>query len=164
MKKIIFPIALALCSLAGAWAQVPGAFQYQAVVRNADGSVASNKPLEVQVNIRQGAVDGESVYEEVHTTSSNAAGIVTLRIGEGSNSSRTKLFADIDWSAATYFIDMQVDRGEGFESIGCQQLLSVPYAKCAETADNVHVTSPDGRLWRIQVDNNGTLSAWAVTE
>ena len=157
-------MVFALCSLAGAWAQVPGAFQYQAVVRNADGSVASNKPLEVQVNIRQGAADGESVYEEVHTTSSNAAGIVTLRIGEGTNSSRRTIFADIDWSDGIYFLDMQVDRGDGFESIGCQQLLSVPYAKCAETADNVHITSPDGRLWRIQVSNDGTISAQAVTE
>lgn len=157
-------MVFALCSLAGAWAQVPGAFQYQAVVRNADGSVASNKPLEVQVNIRQGAADGESVYEEVHTTSSNAAGIVTLRIGEGTNSSRRTIFADIDWSDGIYFLDMQVDRGNGFESIGCQQLLSVPYAKCAETADNVHITSPDGRLWRIQVSNDGTISAQAVTE
>lgn len=157
-------MVFALCSLAGAWAQVPGAFQYQAVVRNADGSVASNKPLEVQVNIRQGAADGESVYEEVHTTSSNAAGIVTLRIGEGTNSSRRTIFADIDWSDGIYFLDLQVDRGNGFESIGCQQLLSVPYAKCAETADNVHITSPDGRLWRIQVSNDGTISAQAVTE
>lgn len=157
-------MVFALCSLAGAWAQVPGAFQYQAVVRNADGSVASNKPLEVQVNIRQGAADGESVYEEVHTTSSNAAGIVTLRIGEGTNSSRRAIFADIDWSDGIYFLDLQVDRGDGFESIGCQQLLSVPYAKCAETADNVHITSPDGRLWRIQVSNDGTISAQAVTE
>ena len=157
-------MVFALCSLAGAWAQVPGAFQYQAVVRNADGSVASNKPLEVQVNIRQGAADGESVYEEVHTTSSNAAGIVTLRIGEGTNSSRRTIFADIDWSDGIYFLDMQVDRGDGFESIGCQQLLSVPYAKYANQAGKITLTSATGKKFALSIDDEGNLSTQEITE
>ena len=42
--------------------------------------------------------------------------------------------------------------------------MSGPYAKCAVTADNVHVKSPDGKLWKIKVSNDGTVSAEAVTE
>ena len=142
-KKIISVLSTFLCII-GMSAQVPGSFQYQAVLRNDDGSIASNKPLEVRVRIHQGAADGTVVYEEDHTTSSNASGIITLKVGEGVNT--------------------LVNRGTGYESLGTQQLLSVPYAKCAVTADNVHVKSPDGKLWKIKVSNDGTVSAEAVTE
>ena len=152
-KKIISVLSTFLCII-GMSAQVPGSFQYQAVLRNDDGSIASNKPLEVRVRIHQGAADGTVVYEEDHTTSSNASGIITLKVGEGVNTSRETLFVDVDWSDGVYF----------FESLGTQQLLSVPYAKCAVTADNVHVKSPDGKLWKIKVSNDGTVSAEAVTE
>ena len=80
-KKIISVLSTFLCII-GMSAQVPGSFQYQAVLRNDDGSIASNKPLEVRVRIHQGAAEGTVVYEEDHTTSSNASGIITLKVGE----------------------------------------------------------------------------------
>ena len=98
-KKIISVLSTFLCII-GMSAQVPGSFQYQAVLRNDDGSIASNKPLEVRVRIHQGAADGTVVYEEDHTTSSNASGIITLKVGEGVNTSRETLFVDVDWSPA----------------------------------------------------------------
>ena len=42
-KKIISVLSTFLCII-GMSAQVPGSFQYQAVLRNDDGSIASNKP------------------------------------------------------------------------------------------------------------------------
>ena len=80
------------------------------------------------------------------------------------NTSRETLFVDVDWSEGVYFFETLVNQGTGYESLGSQQLLSVPYAKCAVTADNVHVKSPDGKLWKIIVSNDGTVSAEAVTE
>lgn len=164
MKKRMISILTVLFGFLGAAAQVPSSFQYQAVMRNDDGSVAANEPLEMKVCIHQGTTDGTVVYEELHTTSSNASGIVTLKVGEGTNSSRKTIFDDIDWSADSYFFEILVDRGTGYETLGIQQLLSVPYAKCAVVADNVHIKSPDGKLWRIKVGNDGTISAEAVTE
>lgn len=164
MKKRMISILTVFLGFLGAVAQVPGSFQYQAVMRNDDGSVAANEPLEIKVRIHQDTADGTVVYEELHTSSSNASGIVTFKVGEGTNSSRKTTLADIDWSAAIYFFEIQVDRGTGYETMGTQQLLSVPYAKCAVVADNVHIKSPDGRLWRIKVANDGSISAEAVTE
>ncbi len=164
MKKRMTSIFALFLGILGATAQVPGSFQYQAVMRNDDGSIAANEPLEVKVRIHQGTADGTVVYEEEHTTSSNASGIITLKVGDGTNTSRTNTFYDIDWSAGNYFFETQVDRGTGYESLGTQQMLSVPYAKCAVVADNVHVKSPDGRLWRIKVANDGTISTEAVTK
>ncbi len=164
MKKKIISILGVLVMAVVAVAQIPTSFQYQALMRNDDGTVASNEPFEIKIRLHQGTADGTVVYEEEHITSSNAAGIVTLKVGEGVNSSRMTLFTDIDWSADDYYFETQIDRGNGFVSIGTQQLLSVPYAKCAVSADNVHVNSPDGRLWRIKVGNDGTISAEVVTE
>ncbi len=164
MKKRIISVLSTFFCIIGMSAQVPGSFQYQAVLRNDDGSIASNKPLEVRISIHQGSADGPVVYEEEHTTSSNASGIITLKVGEGVNPSRESMFTDVDWSDGVYFFETEVDRGTGYESQGTQQLLSVPYAKCAVIADNVHVKSPDGKLWKIKVSNDGTVSAEAVTE
>ena len=112
-KKIISVLSTFLCII-GMSAQVPGSFQYQAVLRNDDGSMASNKPLEVRVRIHQGAADGTVVYEEDHTTSSNASGIITLKVGEGVNTSRETLFVDVDWSDGVYFFETLVNRGTGY--------------------------------------------------
>lgn len=116
-KKIISVLSTFLCII-GMSAQVPGSFQYQAVLRNDDGSIASNKPLEVRVRIHQGAADGTVVYEEDHTTSSNASGIITLKVGEGVNTSRETLFVDVDWSEGVYFFETLINRGTDYESAG----------------------------------------------
>lgn len=164
MKKKIALFLLCFVFLGGIFAQVPNTFQYQAVVRNDDGTLLANMPVEVKIKIFKGAPDGTAVYEETHTASTNAGGVVNVRVGSGVNRSRSFLFADIDWSGDTYFIETQLDRGTGYVSAGTQQLLSVPYAKYARVADNVHVKSPDGKRWRIRVDNDGSISAQAVTE
>lgn len=164
MRKRFISILTAFFGILGAAAQVPGSFQYQAVMRNDDGSIASNKPLELKVRIHQGSADGTVVYEEEHTTSTNASGIITLKVGEGTNTSRVNVLYDIDWSADAYFFETQLNRGTGYVSLGTQQLLSVPYAKCAEVADNVHIKSPDGKMWRIKVANDGTISTEAVNQ
>ena len=123
-KKIISVLSTFLCII-GMSAQVPGSFQYQAVLRNDDGSIASNKPLEVRVRIHQGAADGTVVYEEDHTTSSNASGIITLKVGEGVNTSRETLFVDVDWSDGVYFFETLVNRGAVF---GISIVISgIPY-------------------------------------
>lgn len=67
MRKRFISILTAFFGILGAAAQVPGSFQYQAVMRNDDGSIASNKPLELKVRIHQGSADGTVVYEEEHT-------------------------------------------------------------------------------------------------
>lgn len=166
-KKLILSSLLFSClSVMGLQAAIPSTFQFQAAVRNEDGSIAANKPIEMKIRIIKGSPEGEKVYEETHTTSTNISGIVTLKIGSGVNTSRsaTATLSNIEWSNDNYFIETLVDRGDGYISQGIQQLLSVPYAKCAQYAENVYVQSPNGTTWKIIVNNDGSISTEIVAE
>ena len=107
--------------------QVPHQFSYQAILRNADGTVKANEPVTVQIIIRQTAADGLSVYLENHNTSTNYHGLINLIIGEGTTSDD---FSLIDWSKGPYFLDVTVNGVE----IGSNRILTVPYALYAKQA------------------------------
>lgn len=111
------------------FAQAPDAFNYQAVLRNSDGSAQTDKAVELDLAILQGSATGSVVYDESHSTTTSNIGLVNLQIGGGSVTSGT--FASIDWANGPYFVRVTVDGTE----MGTSQLLSVPYAKHAETAE-----------------------------
>ncbi|MDC7240181.1 MAG: hypothetical protein PQJ50_07465 [Spirochaetales bacterium] len=129
MKKIVILLALALNTLAAS-TQVPNSFNYQAVIRNADGTVKANTSVSVQISILQGSVSGSDVYQEIHNTTTNSLGLVVLEIGDGVSS---QSFLDIDWGNGPYFISTTVNGA----SMGVTQLLSVPYALYSESSSSV---------------------------
>ena len=80
MRKRFISILTAFFGILGAAAQVPGSFQYQAVMRNDDGSIASNKPLEVEGAHSPGLrPTARWCTKRTHTTSTNASGIIILQ-------------------------------------------------------------------------------------
>jgi len=65
---------------------------------------------------------------ETHQDSTNSSGLITLEIGNGTIISGN--LPDIDWSADSYFIKIELDAdgGADYLTIGTSKLLSVPYA------------------------------------
>ena len=109
-------------------AQPPQSFLYQSVLRNGSGSVLTNQRISAKVSVLKTSVSGTAVYEETHTATSDAAGVVTLNVGGGTVVSGT--FANIDWLADDYFLKTEIDPIGGYNYIltTTQQLLSVPFA------------------------------------
>lgn len=136
MKKIIISLALTLLTIAGAVAQVPQGFNYQAVVRNAQGELVTDATVGVRISLLQGSADGRTVYTETQTPQTNAGGLFTIVIGQGD--ATTGSFATIDWANGPYFINSEVDPegGNNYTVSSVQQLLSVPYAMYAGSAAN----------------------------
>lgn len=141
MKKLILAFSAALLLAANANAQAPEAFKYQAVVRDASNTIVNNQAVGMQLVILQGSTTGTAVYTEEFATSSNAYGLVNLEIGTGTT---TDNFSAIDWANGPYFLEISIDLtgGTSYNLMGTSQLVSVPYAlhaKSAETAiiDNV---------------------------
>ena len=136
MKKI-FTIAAALLMTVSLWAQAPEKMSYQAVVRNATNALVTSQVVGVQVSILQGGATGIPVYVETQTPTTNANGLVSLEIGTGTVVSGD--FTTIDWANGTYFIKTETDPlgGTTYTITGTSQLMSVPYALHAKTADNV---------------------------
>ena len=97
-------------------------FNFQAVLRDAEGNILVNEDVEITISLL--SLDGKEVYSETHTTKTNATGLMSLVIGEGTSDIN---FSDIEWSNK-YDLVIKVN-GEEFDP---QPLNSVPYALYAE--------------------------------
>ncbi|WP_375236097.1 hypothetical protein [Winogradskyella sp.] len=136
MKKL-YTLLAAVVITASTFAQAPEKMSYQAVVRNSSDLLISNQAVGIQISILQTSPMGTAVYVETHTPTTNINGLVTLEIGDGTFVSGD--FTTIDWSADSYFIKTETDPTGGtmYTITGTSQLLSVPYALHAKTAEAV---------------------------
>lgn len=136
MKNIILSIlAIATISLSS-FGQAPEGFKYQAVIRDASNLILTSQAVGVQLTIQQGSIGGTVVYTETFAPTTNSYGLVNLEIGTGTTLDD---FALIDWSAGPYFMETAIDitGGTSYSVMGTSQLMSVPYALHANTAENV---------------------------
>ncbi len=127
MKRLLI-LLVALIAVNAAFSQTPQQFKYQAVLRNADGTIIANTAKTVIIDILQGSVSGTSVFTETQNVTTTAQGIINLNIG----SVNTTGIAGINWATNTYFIKITV----GGIEMGTSQLLSVPYAINAKNTEN----------------------------
>jgi ABC-type taurine transport system substrate-binding protein len=128
----LFFVAISFGYIARVLAQAPPAFPYQAVIRNADGSVYDQAPAIVRMSLRESTFDGTISYQETHEVMTNSVGLFTTAFGQGAAAIGS--FAAIDWLQTAKFMQIEVDLGDGFVDIGTQQLMSVPYALVAQKA------------------------------
>ena len=123
----------------GIYAQSPNLISYQAIVRGAGNALAANKSIGVKVSILQTSASGTVVYQESFTPNptTNANGLLTLQIGSGTPITGT--LAGINWNTGPYFVKTEIDPngGTAYSLISTSQLLSVPYALSAKTAQSV---------------------------
>ena len=166
MKKIILMAGLILYQIM--YAQVPQKMSYQSAIINSSNEYVVNQSIGLQISILQGSVSGNAIYVETHSPTTNANGLVSIEIGNGNVVSGT--FANIDWQNNTYFIKTETDPsgGTNYSITGTSQLLSVPYALHAKSAENVFsgdyndlTNKPDisdlyPKDYVIIKDNNGT--------
>jgi len=135
MKKLLLFIIIMSTITISDYGQAPQKVKYQAVVRDGANTVLNNQAVGMQLTLRQGSIGGLAVYTETFSATTNAFGLVNLDIGTGTT---TDDFTTIDWSAGPYFVEISVDinGGTSYSVLGTSQLLSVPYALYAQTADN----------------------------
>jgi len=132
--KTLFTILVAVLLTATVWAQAPQKMSYQAVIRDGGGLLVTSQVIGMEINIRQGSQAGTIVYTETQTPTTNANGLVSIEIGGGTG------FNTINWSTNTYYIETKtavVAPLTTYTITGVSQLLSVPYALNAKTAESI---------------------------
>lgn len=127
-------LILVSCLSSIIWGQVPQGIPYQAVARDAQGNPMANQSLTVQFSLHEASTDGQVVYQETQTSSTNAQGLFSLTFGAGVPSVGT--FASINWGSGYKFLQVQANFGNGNVDLGTQQLMSVPYALYSGSAGN----------------------------
>jgi hypothetical protein len=139
MKKItlLSTLCLLLLTLVVNAQTPPNAFNYSAVAINAAGQPIATTTIGIQITILKTSPTGVSQYSENHFINTDAYGLFNLVIGAGAVQSGS--MATIDWSNDNYYLKVGMDAagGTNFLTMGTTQLLSVPYALHAKTAESL---------------------------
>lgn len=136
MIRIYSIIAIILLSIT-LRAQSPEKMSYQAVIRDGSNQLVTNQLVRMQISILQGSADGTIIFIETQTQTTNSNGLISIEIGSGAVVNGS--FSNIDWVSGPYFIKTETDLegGINYTVTGTSQLLSVPYALHATTAQTV---------------------------
>lgn len=137
MKNVLLLIVSTLISAVSAYGQAPQSFKYQAVVRDNYGLVLPNQSVSFEISIIADSTGAQIIYQETHDDTTNMFGLVNLNIGTGNVNFGN--FGTIDWGETSHFIQVGLDEtgGNTYDIMGTSQLLSVPYALHANTADSL---------------------------
>jgi hypothetical protein len=142
-------------------AQLPEKISYQAVIRNASNQLVINTQIGIEINILQGSESGSVVYTETQTPTTNANGLVSIEIGGGAG------FSSIDWAGDSYFIETKiaiVAPLTTYTITGVSQLLSVPYALRAKTAESITGTITESQISDLSHFSNADESDPVFTD
>ncbi|MDD4822832.1 MAG: hypothetical protein PHI48_09790 [Bacteroidales bacterium] len=165
MKKITL-LLIALLATVAVSAQVPSAFNFQAVLRDVKGDVLKNADVWLSVSLLE---DNATTlyYQESIYTQSDSMGVISISINNGTYGTsindaivRTKgslwmeLIASYEYGKDEDG-DGEMEHFQGIIRFPSQQLVSVPYSMMS---GNVMLTSPNGNKYTLKVDDDGNLS------
>ena len=133
MKKllsILFVVALAIA----AKAQNHDGVYTVVIARNANGNILANTAINLRYSIHDSAANGAVVYQETFSTTTSAQGMFNVTIGKGTPVIGS--FNNINWGTNEKFVQTEMaTNGNNFIDMGTQQMMSVPYAIHAKTAE-----------------------------
>ncbi len=137
IKHTFFILLLFLNTFVFSFAQAPQKVSYQSIIRNTSGELVQSQPVGIRISILQGSATGTAVYIETHTPATNVNGLASVEVGNGTPVSGT--FSNIKWGDGFYFLKLETDPsgGTNYTIIGTTEILSVPYALHAKTAETV---------------------------
>lgn len=151
MKKIssFLLFLVALCT--GLQAQTPQSINYQAVIRDNSvnpPSILANQAIGLEIVILD--QNNNAVYSETHSATTNAFGLVNVKVGEGISSGS---LSTINWGLGDYSLQTAVDiaGGTNYAVLGTSDLSSVPYT--FQSANSLNVSDPD-RDTRIEMSDD----------
>lgn len=135
MKKTLFILAFMVAIAANAQNSGLG-FNYQAVVRNANGVLLADTTVNLRVSLYPGQQASTPTWVETHAVHTDFSGCFGITVGKGErdNSSVAENYFDVNFSAIYYWLKIEIFEGEAYREISYSQLPSAPYAEVAYNA------------------------------
>lgn len=163
LRKIKLGFIVTICAVQMAWSQAPQGINYQAAIRNLNGSTVNNTLIGLRIRLLQGGATGNPVYSETHTVTTSNVGLVNVVIGQGDVLNGS--FSGVDWGVGPYFMELAADLtgGTNYVVMGAQQMMSVPYALYAEnsgTPGPQGATGPQGPSGANGQDGLSAYELW----
>ncbi len=145
VTQIIFIVLLLCCQIGLSQSQKGIAFQ--AAARTSNGVIMPNKQIQIRISILKDTLAEEILYQELKSVTTSPLGLFTILIGatEPAKIITIGAFENINWTAATYFMRVEIDPENHlqFIRIGQQQ---IQYAAYAFSADHVLAENVEGVL------------------
>ncbi|MGI9158364.1 MAG: hypothetical protein ACR2K1_01290, partial [Saprospiraceae bacterium] len=138
MQKKLYLLFFLACMAAGSlYAQfIPQGFNYQGIIRDANGAPLANQTATLLFAIRTGAPNGPVAYSEKQVVSANEYGLVNLIVGQGGTPIQGS-FSGINWGSSAKYLSVSLETAPNvFDDLGVAQLMSVPYALYALSTAN----------------------------
>ncbi len=151
-SRFFFAIALFLFCSDIVLAQTPEAISYQAVARDSNGNLITNRDIDVRLGIRSSSLNGLLEYQEEFTVTTSPFGVFSVQIGTGLQTGNGALvsFSDINWGLADHFLQVELKNDLAvYEDLGTTRLLSVPYALYAKSSGSGDLDSLNERITSV---------------
>jgi uncharacterized protein (TIGR02145 family) len=139
------------------FSQAPQKINFQSILRNTNGEVVANKAVSLRISILSGSITGNTVYSETHDKTTDASGLISLQIGNGTVINGA--FSTILWGNAAYFIKLEADfnGGSNYVLLGTQELMSVPYALYASKTDTSVLNLTNRFNSKVNISDTATM-------
>jgi hypothetical protein len=152
MKYILLFLILLNCKIG--LTQNQKGIAFQAVARTSNGVIMPNKLIQIRISVLKDTLDEALLYQEIKSITTSPLGLFTILIGvvEPAKIVTIGSFEKINWTAAPYFIRVEIDSENHlqFMRIGQQQ---IQYTAYAFSADHVLAENLEGI---ISVSQGGT--------
>lgn len=132
---------------------------YQAVARDASGQILANKNIQMRAKLLIEGPEGKVVYSEIHELTTSELGLFNIIIGQGD--SKGEDFANVPWSEKNIWLEMAIadEEDRDFTVLGASQLLAVPYAYHAGSAETIHFHQDEAEKRRCRITG---LPFWSI--
>ena len=163
MRNSIIYIALLISTIVFSQSGI----NYKAVIKDSGGNIVASQAVDVQFIIYEGAALTNNVYQENHTTITDANGIVIVNIGEGTT---TDVFTDVAWGDDEHWINVQVDTGAGLVDMGTTQFMAVPYALSSgdnywsKNGNEIYTTNTNVGINRVNPEHTLDVRSSSITD
>ena len=131
MRQIIFFFSFLLAL--GLNAQTPTGITYQAIVRDNNGTPLPNTQVQFRFSILDNAINGNLLYQETFSQTTNDIGLVNLVLGEGNPISGN--YSNITWKTTNYLkVELDANNSGNYIILGINKLQAVPYSLFSKNA------------------------------
>lgn len=145
MKKLFFSFVVAMMAATTMFAQNSGlGFNYQAVVRNADGMLLSNSDVNLRISLYPGQNAASPTWVETHNAHTDASGSFGITVGHGTRSPQSvaSKYTDVNFAAVYYWMKIEIQEGGDYREVSFAQLPSTPYSEVSHNSFSAGMIIP----------------------
>ena len=138
MKKNLLSLIVMMVTIMS-YAQNSGlGFNYQAVVRKADGTLLANSDVNLRISLYPGQSAATPTWIETHNIHTDYSGSFGITVGKGTRDvgSVAAQYKDINFASVYYWMKIEIQEGASYREVSFAQLPSSPYSEVAHNASS----------------------------